>query len=103
MLTFDLINFAVLHQMHWGNDSIGKLISLRVPSNLMKNWIYWEQLKDERLNDDKFLRMLEALYGSNDNKLAKKLLDYDFCSYQGKCTPSFFNFVYFLRALIIII
>jgi hypothetical protein len=35
------------------------------------------------LNDDKFLMMFEVMYGNNENQLAQKLLDYDYCNYQG--------------------
>lgn len=29
--------------------------------------------------------MLEAMYDDDENNLAQKLLDYDFCNYQGAC------------------
>jgi hypothetical protein len=51
-----------------------------------------KQLKDEKTNDDKFLQMLEAMYGSNENHLAQKLLDYDFCSNQGTDTARLFKY-----------
>jgi len=41
------------------------------------------KLKDNNLNDERFLRMIEAMYGGEESKLETKLLDYDHCANLG--------------------
>ena len=46
------------------------------------------------MNDDKFLKVMEAMYGNNDDHLAQKLLDYDYCNYQGVILLSYSDIMF---------
>jgi hypothetical protein len=46
------------------------------------------------LDDEKFLRMIEAMYGGSDS-LPKKIEDYDYCANQGKHSLIVYTEFYF--------
>jgi len=41
------------------------------------------QIKDKSVNEERFLRMIEAMYGDDDSKLESKILDFDYCANLG--------------------
>jgi hypothetical protein len=67
------------------------MVNMKFRYEKIQNYFIDEQIKDERLNDEKFLKMLEAMYDSDENTLAQKLLDYDYCNYQGSLFKIFID------------
>jgi len=46
------------------------------------------KLKDNNLKDEMFLRMIEAMYEDEEDKMATSLVDYDHCANLGVLTDN---------------
>jgi len=67
----------VLHQVHGRKNWNG--INLNACRKLSQKFAVC-QVKDNNLNDERFLRMIEAMYDDDDAKFEAKLVDYDTCA-----------------------